>query len=74
MNYHNEDSNKKYVLPNWAASLMLVLAIVIVIMAIYFQFTRYQLVGRSLQLGDTASTALLLTPEISHGIVKIFRG
>lgn len=67
------NNKKKIVMPSWFASAVLFVTVIILILILYLQFVRYSLVLKSLELGDTGSTALLLTPEISTGITQILR-
>lgn len=70
----NDQDNKKAVVkvPLWCASLIGALVIAIIVAFLYLQFIRYSLVSQAIDLKDTTTSALLLSPEIATGLVKIF--
>ncbi len=57
--------------PGWLLASTFAFIVVIVIVVLYIQFTRYKLVGASLLKGDTVTSALLLSPEIATGLSAI---
>lgn len=59
-------------IPVWFASLMLLLTLAVLFAALYLQFTRYRLVARAIDMRDATTSALLLSPEIATGLVKLF--
>lgn len=70
-NQNNQNLQKKIVVPRWVTLLMFIIAVAFIFVILYLQFTRYKLVGQSLDLKDTLSTGMLLSPEISFGLVNI---
>ena len=51
-----------------------VLLMVVVAAFLYFTFMRYNFIGNAISRGDTASAALLFTPEISSSVANIMYG
>ena len=73
INQEEEKRKQAVVLPTWVMSLTMLITVVVIIAIILLQFTRYRLVGQSIQKGDLTSSTLLLSPEISTGISAIIR-
>lgn len=71
MNNDNEKNQQPIRVPGWAASLMILVFVAIMAVVLYLQFQRYKFIGESLKRGDTASAALLFTPEISTSIASL---
>lgn len=66
----NQQKKVVYV-PAWFASAMLLLTVFVLMIALYLQFTRYKLVSKAIDMRDTATGALLLSPEIATGLAKL---
>jgi|AntRauTorckE6833_2_1112554.scaffolds.fasta_scaffold26942_2 hypothetical protein len=73
MNTYNENDKRVIRLPGWAASIMLLVMIAVIAVVLFLQFKRYEFIGASLQKGDTASAALLFTPELSTSISALLK-
>jgi hypothetical protein len=67
----NNKKINKVILPDWAATLLIIFFIIIIGFVLYLQIVRYNLVGEAINKGDLASSALLLSPEISASVSKI---
>lgn len=68
---NNQDPKKKLVLPPWMTLIVFIIAVALIFVVLYLQFTRYKLVGQSIASKDTFSTGMLLSPEISFGIATV---
>lgn len=68
------EANKKATIkvPFWCAVLTGSLVIMLVIAILYLQYVRYGLVSKAIDAKDVTSSALLLSPEIATGLVRIF--
>lgn len=62
-----------YKIPGWAASAGLCVAVLTLLVFLYITVFRYSLVGKAITMGDTTSSALLLTPEIASGVSTLLR-
>lgn len=51
--------------------LIIAVNILIILGVLFIVFTRYKLVSRAIDAGDSVTSALLLTPEIAQGISNI---
>ena len=51
--------------------LLLIIAVVIIFIILFLQFTRYKMVGKAIKEGDPSSVALLLAPELSTSIAHM---
>lgn len=72
MNSEEQDKEKQTVqIPTWVASIIIVIFLVVMGVVLYLQFQRYKFIGQSLERGDTASAAMLFTPELSTSIASI---
>jgi len=72
MNKNTQEEKETVTLPSWLIMSMMCIFLAIIIVVLYLQFIRYALVARAIDKGDNTSTALLLTPEISMGIARLF--
>lgn len=72
MNKNNQEDQKTIKLPSWLVLSLLCIFLAIIIVVLYLQFVRYALVAKSIDKGDSTTTALLLTPEITTGIARLF--
>ncbi|QKF94195.1 hypothetical protein QKU48_gp0737 [Fadolivirus algeromassiliense] len=67
-----EEDQKTIKMPSWLVLSLLCIFLAIIIVVLYLQFVRYALVAKSIDKGDSTTTALLLTPEITTGIARLF--
>lgn len=69
-----KEENKKATIkvPFWCAVLTGSLVIMLIIAILYLQYVRYGLVSKAIDANDVTSSALLLSPEIATGLVRIF--
>lgn len=65
-------NNQKAKTPGWVMFFAIVITLFVLAAVIYLQFFRYSLVGKSIDLGDTTSAALLLSPELAFSLAKVF--
>jgi hypothetical protein len=65
-------NNQKPKMPWYITIFTVIIVLLIVVAVIYLNFFRYSLVGKSIDLGDTTSAALLLSPELAFSLAKIF--
>lgn len=73
MNKKSEQEDKQtIILPSWLILSLLCIFLAIIIVVLYLQFVRYALVAKSIEKGDTTTSALLLTPELTMGIARLF--
>jgi hypothetical protein len=68
-----QNQTETYKIPGWAASAGLLIAVITLLVFLYITMFRYSLVGKAIDMGDTTSSALLLTPEIATGISTLLR-
>ena len=59
-------------IPTWLFIMMLCMFFILTLILLNLRFFRYGLIGKSLDRGDITSTALLLTPEITTGLARLF--
>jgi len=59
-------------IPSWLALSMLCVIVASLFVILYINIIRYSLIAKSIQSGDSITTALLLTPEITTGIARLF--
>ena len=71
MNSRNNKKKQMVILPTWVTSIIMLLTVVLIAFVIYVQLVRYELVGEAIEAGDTTSTAMLMSPELSIGISTI---
>ena len=62
---------KEIKVPFWCAILGVILVVLLITAILYLQYVRYSLVAKAIDLKDTTTSALLLSPEIATGIVKL---
>ena len=72
MNIKDQDNKKTISMPSWLILSIFCIFLAIVIVVLYLQFVRYALVAKSIEKGDATTSALLLTPEITAGIARLF--
>lgn len=72
MNKNNQEEKQTITLPSWLVLSILCIFLAIIIVVLYLQFVRYALVAKSIDKGDSTTSALLLTPEITAGIARLF--
>lgn len=73
MNTKSEQEEKQTItLPSWLILSILCIFLAIIIVVLYLQFIRYALVAKSIDKGDVTTSALLLTPELTMGIARLF--
>lgn len=72
MNKQHQEDQKTIKMPSWLVLSLLCIFLAIIIVVLYLQFVRYALVAKSIDKGDSTTTALLLTPEITTGIARLF--
>jgi len=65
-------SNQIIKIPGWLIVSILCVIVAILFVVLYINVLRYSLVAKSIQSGDSITTALLLTPEITTGIARLF--
>ena len=68
----SKKENKTVKVPIWLFVLIIFAFFAIVCAVLYLRFIRYMLVGESITNRDITSTALLLTPEITAGLARLF--
>jgi len=71
MDLYDEQKKENIKVPTWLVMSLLSIFLAIAIVVLYLQFIRYALVGKSIDKGDTTSTALLLSPEITYGLAQL---
>ncbi|ARF11484.1 hypothetical protein Klosneuvirus_1_341 [Klosneuvirus KNV1] len=71
MDLYDEQKKENIKVPTWLVMSLLSIFLAIAIVVLYLQFIRYALVGKSIDKGDTTSTALLLSPEITFGLAQL---
>ena len=52
--------------------MIILIAVLVVLAAVYITLFRYALVGKSIDADNTMSTALLLSPELAYSFARIF--
>ena len=72
MNKNKQEEKQTITLPSWLILSILCILLAIIIVVLYLQFVRYALVAKSIDKGDSTVSALLLTPEITAGIARLF--
>jgi hypothetical protein len=68
----DDKKNKTVKVPVWLFVVILLAFLAITFAVLYLRFIRYMLVGESITNRDITSTALLLTPEITAGLARLF--
>ena len=68
----SKKSNQIIRIPSWLIMSMLCVIVASLFVVLYINIIRYSLVAKSIQSGDSVTTALLLTPEITTGIARLF--
>lgn len=73
MQQENKQRNPQIVkIPSWLILSMLCIFIAVIMVVLYINVLRYSLVAKAMESGDSTTTALLLTPEITTGIARLF--
>lgn len=72
MDIYDEQKKETIKIPTWLVMSMLSIFLAIAIVILYLQFVRYALVSKTIDKGDATSTALLLSPEITYGLARLF--
>lgn len=67
-----EHKNKKLVVvPSWFTSSVMCVIFALLLIIIYLYIIRYKLVSKAIDMRDTPTSALLLSPEIAFGLAKL---
>ena len=72
MDVYDDKQKETIKIPTWLVMSLLSIFLAIAIVVLYLQFIRYTLVGKSIDKGDVTSTAILLSPEITYGLARLF--
>ena len=72
MNKNKQEEKQTITMPSWLILSILCIFLAIIIVVLYLQFVRYALVAKAIDKGDATTSALLLTPEITAGISRLF--
>ena len=72
-NSSDQSKQSQIIMPKWAIFIGIFMFIMILAAVLYFQFERYNLIGKAISKGDTTTAALLFSPELSSGLSTLFR-